>query len=131
MVTEALSVEYVCFHCLCVGLIVINQQTKMLYKTLVTTLRTFPFLIPLRLGCAGHKQSILNKPAFNELHNNHSNVYKLLVNASLSNEIFTTNQNHFVMEFFFRVIHFTVTKNWSYTQNFKDVIQLIINCGGN
>lgn len=56
------------------------------------------------LGSTTHKQYILNKQAFNELRNNHSNVYKLLVNASLSNEIATTNQNRFVIKSFVQVI---------------------------
>ena len=85
----------------------------------------------LHLASARHKQSILNKQAFNELRNNHSKVYKLLVDASLSNEIATINQNRFVIKSFFRVIHFMVIKNWGYTQNFKDVIEFIGNCGGN
>lgn len=74
---------------------------------------------------------MLNKLAFNELCNNHSNVYKLLIDASLNNEIATTNQNRFVIKCFFQVVHFTVIENWGYTQNSKDVIELISNCSGN
>ena len=48
MVTKALSVEYFCFHCLCIGLYILNHQTKMLYKSFITPLRTFPFTYILK-----------------------------------------------------------------------------------
>ena len=65
------------------------------------------------------------------LHNNHSNINRLLVNASLSKQIATTNQTHFIIKSIFWVIHFMVITNWGYTQNFEGVIELIRNCGGN
>ena len=65
------------------------------------------------------------------LHNNHSNINRLLVNASLSKEIVTANQTHFIIKSIFWVIHFMVITNWGYTQNFEGVIELIRNCGGN
>ena len=40
------------------------------------------------------------------------------------------NQNLFVIKSFFRVIHFLIVKNWAYTHNFKDLVDLISQCGG-
>ena len=31
----------------------------------------------------------------------------------------------------FRVLHLLVLKNWAYTHNFKDLVELISQCGGN
>ena len=54
----------------------------------------------------------------------------MLVDASLSNAVAKTTQNRFAIKSFFRIIHFMVIKNWAYNNNFKDLVELIGNCGG-
>ena len=77
-----------------------------------------------------HKLSVLNKQAFDELRKNYTDVYKMLVDTSLSNAVAKTTQNRFVIKSFFRIIHFMVIKNWAYNSNFKDLVELNENCGG-
>ena len=81
----------------------------------------------LHLNSKHHKLSVLNN---DELRKNHTDVYKMLVDASLSNAVAKTTQNQFVIKSFFRIIHFMVIKNWAYDNNFKDLVELIGNCSG-
>ena len=60
-----------------------------------------------------------------------TDVYKLLVEASLVNQVDKSNQNCSVMKTFFRIAHFMITKNWVYTHIFQDVVKLISDCEGN
>ena len=76
----------------------------------------------LHLNSKRHKLSVLNKQAFDELRKNHTDVYKMLVDASLSNAVAKTTQNRFAIKLFFRIIHFIVMKNWAYNNNFKDLV---------
>ena len=82
----------------------------------------------LHLNSNRHKESVPNKQAFNELREKNSDVYKLLVDASLGNVTAMLSQNRFVIKTFFRVAHFMILKNWACTHNFKDMVQLISDC---
>ena len=84
----------------------------------------------LHLRSKRHQQSVLNKQAFNELRANNMDIYKLLVEASLANQVDKSNQNRFVMKTFFRIKHFMTIKNWGYTHNFLDVVKLVSDFGG-
>ena len=78
----------------------------------------------LHLHSKRHQQSVLNKQAFNKLPANNMDIYKLLVEASLANQVNKSNQNRFFMKTFFRIIsikHFMTIKNWGYSHNFLDV----------
>ena len=65
----------------------------------------------LHLRCKKHQQSVLNKQVFNELCVKNMDVYKLLVEASLVNQVDKSNQNCFMMKTFFRITHFMIIKN--------------------
>ena len=68
--------------------------------------------------------------AFKALQNRHTSVYNILVETNLAREIKKTANNRFVLKLLFRVLHFLVLKNWAYTHNFKDLVELISQCGG-
>ena len=59
--------------------------------------------------------------AFKALQNRHTSVHNILVEANLASEIKTL---------LFQVLHFLALKNWAYTHIFKDLVQLISQCGG-
>ena len=78
-----------------------------------------------------HQQSVLNKQAFNELSVKNMDVYKVLVEAKLANQVDKSNQNRFMMKTFLRIAHFMIIKNQGYTHNFQDVVKLVSYRGGN
>ena len=60
----------------------------------------------------------------------HTNIWKLLQEASLSQEVQKTSINRFVIKCFFRVTHLLIIQKWAHTSNFKNVVELIADFGG-
>ena len=75
----------------------------------------------LHLCSKRHQQSVLKKQAFNELWAKNTDVYKLLTEATLANQVDKSNQDRFAIKTFFRIAHFMIIKNCGYKHNFQDV----------
>ena len=67
--------------------------------------------------------------AFKVLQNRHTSVHNILVEANLASEIKKTTHNKFVLKLLFRTLHFLVLKKWIYAHHFKDLVELISQCG--
>ena len=59
----------------------------------------------------------------------HTDVWKMLQEASFISEIQKTNTNQLIIMSFFRITHFLVKQNWANTNNFKNLVDLIRECG--
>ena len=59
-----------------------------------------------------------------------TNVWKVLQEASLSQEVQKTSTNRFVIKCFFRVTHLLIFQKWAHTSNFKNIVGLTADCGG-
>ena len=59
-----------------------------------------------------------------------TNVWKVLQEASLSQEVQKTSTNRFVIKCFFRVAHLLIIQKWAHTSNFENIVELIADCGG-
>ena len=54
----------------------------------------------------------------------------MLCEASLTSKINKTNTNRFVLKSFLGITHLLVKQNWAHTHNFKNVVDLVAECGG-
>ena len=61
--------------------------------------------------------------------NRGTDVWKLARKASLASTATKIDRNRFVVKSFFRIVHSMIIKNWAYTHNFHDVVDLISQCG--
>ena len=66
-----------------------------------------------------HKEAIKNKESYNTLACKHTNVWKMLCEASLTLEINKANTNQFVLKSFFHITHLLVKQNRAHTQFYK------------
>ena len=57
-------------------------------------------------------------------------MWKLFQESSLSQLVKKLCTNCFVIKSFFRITHLLIKKNWVHTNNFKDIFELIADCGG-
>ena len=67
--------------------------------------------------------------AYLEMCNRGRDVWKLAREASLASTATKNDHNRFVIKSFFRIVHSMIIKNWAYTHNFNDVVDLISQCG--
>ena len=67
--------------------------------------------------------------AYLEMCNCDTDVWKLAQEASLASSATKIDRNRFVIKSFFRVVHSMILKNWAYTHNFRNVFDLISQCG--
>ena len=58
-----------------------------------------------------------------------TNIWQLAKNAALTNASYAQKKNRFVVKSFFQIVFLTVRKNWTHTHNFKDVVELVVECG--
>lgn len=77
-----------------------------------------------------HSESAKNKQAFKEMSNRRTNVWKMLKEASYAQEIKKTATNRFVIKCFFRITHLLINQKWAHTSNFKNIVKLVADCGG-
>ena len=77
-----------------------------------------------------HSELLKNKQAYSQMCERRTNVWKLLQEAGLSQEVQKASTNRFVIKCFFRVTHLLIIQKWSHTSNFKNVVELIADCGG-
>ena len=77
-----------------------------------------------------HKDALSNRTAHLEMCNRGTDVWKLAREAGLASTTTKIDPNRFVIKSFFRIVHSMIIKNWAYTHNFHDVIDLISQCGG-
>ena len=77
-----------------------------------------------------HNDAVSNKLAFNNLSKRQTDVWKLLQEAALSEEISVTATNHFVIKSFFQITWLLIKKNWAHSHNFKSIVELVDACGG-
>ena len=61
--------------------------------------------------------------------NRGTDVWKLAREAGLASTATKIDPNRFVIKSFFRIVHSMIIKNWAYTHNFHDVIDLLSQCG--
>ena len=76
-----------------------------------------------------HKDALSNRTAYLEMCNCGTDVWKLAREASLASTATKINCNRFVIKSFFGIVHSMIIKNWVYTHNFNDVVDLISQCG--
>ena len=76
-----------------------------------------------------HKDALSNRTAYLEMCNCGTDVWKLAREASLASTATKINCNRFVIKSFFGIVHSMIIKNWAYTHNFHDVVDLISQCG--
>lgn len=62
--------------------------------------------------------------------NRRTNVWKMLKEASYAQEIQKTATNRFVIKCFFRITHLLINQKWAHTSNFKNIVKLVADCGG-
>ena len=86
--------------------------------------------VALHLNSKRHMDTVKNKQTYKEVQAKYSSVHTLLKEANIAKQLMNENQNLFVIKSFFRVIHFLIVKKWAYTHNFKDLVDLISQCGG-
>ena len=77
-----------------------------------------------------HKEAAKNKQSYAVLARRRTDVWKMLQEASLATEIQKTNTNRFVLKSFFRITHLLVKQNWAHSHNFKNLVDLVAECGG-
>ena len=57
-------------------------------------------------------------------------MWKLFQESSLSQSVKKLSTNCFTIKSFFHITHLLIKKNWAHTRNFKDIVELIADCGG-
>ena len=78
-----------------------------------------------------HETAMKNKSAYSEMAKHDTNVWHLMCDHYLSSVSQKCSKNRFVLKSFFRILHVMIKKNWAYTHNFRDIVELISICGGN
>ena len=78
-----------------------------------------------------HETAMKNKSAYSEMAKRDTNVWHLMRDHYLSSVSQKCSENRFVLKSFFRILHVMIKKNWTYTRNFRDIVELISVCGGN
>ena len=76
------------------------------------------------------KEATKNKMTYLEMCNFGTNVWKLAREASLALNTTKIDRNRFIIKSFFCIIQAMIIKNWAYTHNFCDVVDLVAHCGG-
>ena len=82
------------------------------------------------LDSEDHSELLKNKQAYSQMREKCTNIWKLFQEASLSQEVQKTSTNRFVIKCFFGVTHLLIIQKWALTSNFKNVVELIADCGG-
>ena len=77
-----------------------------------------------------HVNSAKNKAAYDALSRKRTNVWKMLIDAKLATEIQQSNADRFIIKCFFRITHLLIKQHWGHTHNFKNLVELIAECGG-
>ena len=82
-----------------------------------------------QLNSNRHKLSVKNKQCFKEMSIRNTNVWQLAFNASLQSGETKRQNNRFILKCFFKITFLMIRKNWAHIHNFRDIIELVVDCG--
>ena len=60
--------------------------------------------------------------------NRNVNVWQMAFDASLQSSE-TKRQNGFILKCFFKITFLMIRKNWVHSHNFRDIVELVADCG--
>ena len=69
-----------------------------------------------------------NKHCFKEMSNRNANVWQMAFNASLQSGETKRQNNRFILKYFFKITFLMIRKNWAYSHNFRDIVELAADC---
>ena len=70
-----------------------------------------------------------NKQYFNEISKRNANVWQMGLNASLQSSETKHQNNCFILKCFFKITSLMIRKNWAHSNNFRDLVELVADCG--
>ena len=76
-----------------------------------------------------HKLSVKNKQCFQEMSNRNANVWQMVFDASLQSSETKRQNNCFILKCFFKITFLMIRKNWVHSHNFRDIVELVTDCG--
>ena len=76
-----------------------------------------------------HTLSVKNKQCFQEMSNRNANVWQMVFDASLQSSETKCQNNCFILKCFFKITFLMIRKNWVHSHNFRDIVELVADCG--
>ena len=76
-----------------------------------------------------HTLSVKNKQCFQEMSNRNANVWQMVFDASLQSSETKRQNNCFILKCFFKITFLMIRKNWVHSHNFRDIVELVADCG--
>ena len=69
-----------------------------------------------------------NKQYFEEMSNRNTNAWKMAFNASLQSGETKRQNDCFILNCFFKMTFLMISKNWTQSHNFRDIVELVADC---
>ena len=69
-----------------------------------------------------------NKQCFEEMSNRNTNAWKMAFNASLQSGETKRQNDCFILNCFFKMTFLMISKNWTQSHNFRDIVELVADC---
>ena len=69
-----------------------------------------------------------NKQCFEEMSNRNTNVWKMAFNAPLQFSETKRQNDYFILNRFFKMTFLMISKNWTKSHNFRDIVELVADC---
>ena len=61
--------------------------------------------------------------------NRNANVWQMVFDASLQSSETKRQNNYFILKCFFKITFLMIRKNWVHSHNFRDIVELVADCG--